>query len=206
MSVDGYVAGPNQTVAEPLGERGEELHPWMFETDQPGRENDAAVLREVTENVGAYIMGRNMFGPIRGEPVEGWRGWWGDDPPYHSPVFVLTHHPRASIPMDGGTTFHFVGDGIESALQQARAAAGDRDVDIAGGASTVNQYLKAGLLDELWVHLPPVVLGGGERLFADVGDLRLEQVTALGSPTVTHVKYRVCASPHTARGPGVPSS
>src|SRR5580765_3064772 len=118
MSLDGYVAGPNQTLENPIGERGSELHPWLFEADQPGRESDAAVMREVTENVGAYVMGRNMFGPGRGAWDESWRGWWGEDPPYHVPVFVLTHHPRPSLPMDGGTTFHFVTDGLESALAQ----------------------------------------------------------------------------------------
>jgi dihydrofolate reductase len=191
MSLDGYVAGPNQSLDNPIGERGSELHPWLFEADQPGRENDAAVIREVTEGVGAYVMGRNMFGPGRGEWDESWRGWWGEDPPYHVPVFVLTHHPRQSLPMDGGTTFHFVTDGVESALAQARAAAGDQDVDIAGGASAVSQILAAGQLDELWLHVVPVVLGAGEPLFDGAGEVRLEQVKVVASPTVTHLKYRI---------------
>ena len=136
-------------------------------------------------------MGRNMFGPGGGAWDLEWRGWWGEDPPYHAPVYVLTHHEREPLAMEGGTTFHFVTDGIESALEQARAAAGDQDVSIAGGASTVRQYLAAGLLDELYLHIVPVVLGAGERLLDGVGDPTLEPVEVVASPAVTHVKYRV---------------
>jgi dihydrofolate reductase len=132
-----------------------------------------------------------MFGPGRGEWDESWTGWWGEDPPYHTPVYVLTHHEREPVEMQGGTTFHFVTDGVESALEQARAAAGDLGVSIAGGAGTINQYLAAGLLDELYLHIVPVVLGGGERLLVDVGDPTLEPVEVVPSPAVTHVKYRV---------------
>ena len=200
ISLDGYVAGPNQTEADPIGEGGMRLHEWAFASEawrrqhglEGGEHNaDAEVAESLFENVGAYIMGRNMFGPGRGEWDESWRGWWGEDPPYHVPVFVLTHHEREPLPMDGGTTFHFVTDGIESALDQARAAAGDRDVMIAGGASAVNQYLAAGLLDELYLHIVPVVLGAGERLLEGVGDPALEPVEVVASPGVTHVRYRV---------------
>jgi dihydrofolate reductase len=144
------------------------------------------------EGIGAYIMGRNMFSPGRGEWDASWQGWWGDDPPYHTPVFVLTHFPREPLEMPGGTTFHFVTDGIESALASAREAAGpDKDVAIAGGASAVRQYLAAGLLDELYLHVVPVVLGAGERLLDDVGDPELEPIEVVHSPAVTHVRYRV---------------
>jgi dihydrofolate reductase len=200
ISLDGYVAGPNQSMDDPIGEGGMRLHQWVFKTDswrgQHGegggeRNPNSDVVEEVVENVGAYIMGRNMFGPGRGEWDPEWRGWWGEDPPYHTPVFVLTHHPHEPLEMQGGTTFHFVTDGIEAALEQARAAAADRDVSIAGGASTVRQYLAAGALDELYLHIVPVVLGGGERLLENVGDPTLEPVKVVASPDVTHVKYRV---------------
>ena len=162
------------------------------EVDPGGEHNaDAEVVEEVFENVGAYIMGRRMFGGGDGPWDETWTGWWGEDPPYHTPVFVLTHHPRAPLQMQGGTTFHFVTDGIGSALEQARAAAGDKDVVIAGGASAVRQYLAAGLLDELYLHIVPIVLGAGERLLEDVGDPVLEPIKVVASPAVTHVKYRV---------------
>jgi dihydrofolate reductase len=200
ISLDGFTAGPNQSPDEPLGEGGERLHEWIFPTEswrrmhgmeggEPGADSDAA--KEFSRNVGAYIMGRNMFGPGRGEWDESWTGWWGDDPPYHVPVFVLTHHPRDPVPMQGGTTFNFVTDGIEPALEQARAAAGEKDVLIAGGASAIRQYLAAGLLDELNLHIVPIVLGAGERLLEDVGDPKLEPVEVVASPAVTHVKYRV---------------
>jgi dihydrofolate reductase len=140
---------------------------------------------------GAYVMGRNMFGPGRGDWDLDWKGWWGDDPPYHAPVFVLSHHPREPLAMEGGTTFTFVSDGIESALAQAREAAGDGDVAIAGGAQTVNQYLAAGLVDELRLHVAPLVLGAGERLLAGVGDLRLEPLAVNGGGLVAHLSYRV---------------
>jgi dihydrofolate reductase len=200
ISLDGFVAGPNQSHENPIGEGGLRLHQWVFKTDswqdQHGGEGgertaDSLVVEEVVENVGAYIMGRNMFSPGRGEWDPEWRGWWGEDPPYHTPVYVLTHHPREPLEMQGGTTFHFVTDGIEAALEQARAAAGGGDVSIAGGASTVRQYLAAGLLDELYLHIAPVVLGAGERLLQDVGDPTLEPVKVVASPEVTHVKYRV---------------
>jgi dihydrofolate reductase len=200
MSLDGFVAGPNQSVENPLGEGGMRLHQWAFATEswreqhggRGGERNvDADVVDEVVQGVGAYIMGRKMFGGGDGPWDESWTGWWGEDPPYHTPVFVLTHHPREPLPMQGGTTFTFVTDGIESALEQARAAAGDGDVAIAGGASTVQQYLAAGLLDELYLHIVPVVLGAGERLLENVGDPVLEPVKVVASPAVTHVKYRV---------------
>jgi dihydrofolate reductase len=189
ISLDGYVAGPDQSLENPLGIRGIEVHRWHLGDDL--NEADRRVTDLLMRPRGAYVMGRNMFGPIRG-PWEGdWRGWWGEDPPYHTPVYVLTNHEREPLAMDGGTTFHFVTDGIESALEQARAAAGDKDVSIAGGASTVRQYLAAGLLDELYLHIVPVVLGAGERLLDGVGDPKLEPVKVVDSPTVTHVKYRV---------------
>jgi dihydrofolate reductase len=200
ISLDGFVAGPSQSMANPIGEGGMRLHHWAFATDtwneqhgQSGGERspDSLVAEEVVQGIGAYIMGRNMFGPGRGAWDESWRGWWGEDPPYHTPVFVLTHHEREPLPMQGGTTFHFVTDGIESALEQARAAAGDKDVSIAGGASAVRQYLAAGLLDELYLHIVPVVLGAGERLLEDVGDPKLEPIKVVESPAATHVKYRV---------------
>jgi dihydrofolate reductase len=185
MSVDGFVAGPGQNLDNPLGEGGELLHRWMFE--QP--EVNAAEIAAQT-SAGAYIMGRNMFGPGRGEWDDRWRGWWGEDPPYHAPVLVLTHHPREPLTMQGGTTFTFVTDGVESALAQARAAADGRVVAIAGGASTVNQYLAAGLIDELRLHIAPLTLGSGERLFEGI-DVRLEPVDARQTDLVTHVRYRI---------------
>ncbi|GAA4913024.1 dihydrofolate reductase [Stackebrandtia albiflava] len=187
VSVDGYVAGPNQSLENPLGERAENrLHAWMFETP----EENAAEVAAIT-GAGAYIMGRNMFGPIRGEWDLEWRGWWGEEPPYHAPVFVLTHHPREPLTMAGGTVFHFVTDGIESALAAAREAAGDRDVAIAGGAATVNQYLAAGLIDELRLHVSRVLLGAGERLFEGVPDTDLEHVSTRGASLVDHLTYRI---------------
>jgi dihydrofolate reductase len=200
ISLDGFVAGPNQSVEDPIGEGGMRLHEWAFETDswrsQHGLEGgqhtaDAEVVDEVVQGVGAYIMGRKMFGGGDGPWDEAWTGWWGEDPPFHTPVFVLTHHARKPLPMQGGTTFTFVTDGIESALEQARAAAGDQDVMIAGGASAVRQYLAAGLLDELYLHIVPVLLGSGERLLEDVGDPTLEPIEVVASPAATHVRYRV---------------
>jgi len=199
-SLDGFVAGPNQSLENPLGEGGERLHEWAIATDawrarhrrEGGEHNaDAEVVADVTQNVGAYIMGRKMFGGGDGPHDESWRGWWGEDPPFHVPVFVLTHHAREPLPMEGGTTFTFVTDGIESALEQARAAAGERDVQIAGGATAVQQYLAAGLLDELYLHTVPVILGAGERLLDGVGDPALEIVDVVNGPGATHVKYRV---------------
>ena len=200
ISLDGFVAGPNQSIENPIGEGGMRLHQWVFETaswrEQQGLEGgartaDSEVADEVVRDVGAYIMGRKMFGGGGGPWDETWRGWWGDEPPYHAPVFVLTHHSREPLPMQGRTTFTFVTEGIDSALEQARAAAGDRDVAIAGGASTVRQYLAAGMLDELYLHIVPVMLGAGERLLEDVGDPILEPVKVIASPAVTHIKYRI---------------
>jgi dihydrofolate reductase len=200
ISLDGYAAGPNQSLENPIGEGGMRLHEWVVATHgwravhgQEGGERsaDSDVAEEVVENVGAYIMGRKMFGGGDGPWDESWRGWWGEDPPFHTPVYVLTHHPREPLEMQGGTTFHFVTDGIESALEQARAAADGKDVAIAGGASAIQQYLAAGLLDELYLHIVPVVLGAGERLLENVGDPTLEPIKVVASPAVTHVKYRV---------------
>ncbi|HEX9228251.1 MAG TPA: dihydrofolate reductase family protein [Arthrobacter sp.] len=185
ISLDGFVAGPNQSLAEPLGEGGERLHRWMFEEPGP----NAAALEGILE-AGAYIMGRNMFaGP--GVWDQEWRGWWGEEPPYHAPVFVLTRQSRGPLEMQGGTTFNFVTDGIESALAQAQTAAGSKDVAIAGGAQTVRQYLSAGLIDELRLHIAPIVLGAGERLLDGVADLQLEPTEVNGTGLVTHVRYRV---------------
>jgi dihydrofolate reductase len=183
MSVDGYVAGPGQDVDNPLGVGGPLLHEWVFETragrrmiGEEGGETgiDDDFIAHAEDGIGATIMGRNMFGPIRGSwPNDDWKGWWGDNPPYHHPVFVLTHHPRSPIEMEGGTTFHFADDGIEAALDRAFEAAGGKDVRLGGGASTVQQYLHAGLLDELGLAIVPVVLGGGERLFEDLDGVDL---------------------------------
>ena len=192
ISLDGFMAGPEQTEENPLGIGGERLHEWMFA--EPMEPADAAVREEFFDGVGAYIMGRNMFGPVRGDWDRDWRGWWGDEPPYHAPVFVLTHHPRDPVPMEGGTTFHFVTDGIEAALERARAAADGGDVLISGGASCIRQYLAAGLIDELHLHIAPVLLGAGERPLDGVGDLELTPVDVIASPAVTHVKYRVGSS------------
>jgi dihydrofolate reductase len=200
ISLDGYVAGPHQSIENSIGEGGMRLHEWVFATHgwraQQGLEGgessaDSEVVDRLTQGVGAYIMGRNMFGGGHGPWDPSWRGWWGENPPYHTPVFVLTHHQREPLAMEGGTTFTFVNDGIESALQQARAGAGESDVAIAGGAGTVQQYLARGLLDELFLHIVPVVLGAGERLLENVGDPTLEPVEVMASPAVTHVRYRV---------------
>ena len=200
ISLDGFVAGPNQSLENPIGEGGMRLHQWASKTaswrQQQGLEGgersaDSEVVDEVVQDVGAYIMGRKMFGGGEGAWDHAWTGWWGEDPPYHAPVFVLTHHRREPVVMQGGTTFTFVTDGPESALARARAAAGEKDVAIAGGASTVQQYLSAGMLDELYLHIVPVILGGGERLLDNVGDPSLQPIGAIDSPAVTHVKYRV---------------
>jgi dihydrofolate reductase len=187
MSVDGFVAGPNQSADKPFGEGVDDrLHRWMFEQ----ADVNAAEIEAIT-SAGAYVMGRNMFGPGRGDWDLDWQGWWGEDPPYHAPVFVLTHHPREPLTMQGGTTFTFVTDGIESALAQAREAAGDGDVAIAGGAATVNQYLAAGAIDVLRLHVAPVMLGAGERLLDGVGNFDLEPLGATSNELVTHLSYRV---------------
>ena len=202
MSLDGYVAGPGQSRENPLGAGGEALHEWAVATrsfrelhgmdggDETGVDNAHAT--RWNENVGATIMGRNMFGPIRGPwEDEEWRGWWGDDPPYHTPVFVLTHHPRASLELEGGTTFHFVTDGIEAALARAFEAAGGRDVTIGGGAETARQYLRAGLVDQLSIHVAPLFLGGGERLFGDLGGQPAGYVCTelVSSPAAAHFTF-----------------
>jgi dihydrofolate reductase len=189
ISLDGYVAGPRQTREEPLGVGGERLHGWM--STEPRHEPDDAARADLLRPRGAFVMGRNMFGPVRGEWDEDWRGWWGDEPPYHAPVFVLTHHAHEPIEMAGGTTFSFVTEGFDAAMEQARAAAGNADVTIAGGASTVRQALAAGALDELTLDIAPVLLGGGERLFDGVADPGLTPVDAAHSPRATHVRYRI---------------
>lgn len=200
VSLDGFVAGPNQSLENPIGENGMRLHQWVFETESWRREHgleggsanvDSDVVEGLVKNVGAYIMGRNMFGGGEGPWEETWTGWWGEDPPFHVPVFVLTHHPRAALALQGGTTFTFVTEGIDSALVRARAAAGEKDVAVAGGAQAVQQYLAAGLLDELYLHVVPVVLRAGERLLKNVGDPKLTPLEVVHSPLVTHVRYRV---------------
>ncbi|HWM37973.1 MAG TPA: dihydrofolate reductase family protein [Streptomyces sp.] len=200
VSLDGFVAGPNQSLENPLGEGGERLHEWAVETDswrahhgmEGGEHNsDSEIIDESVRDVGAYVMGRNMFGGGTGPWDETWTGWWGPEPPFHAPVFVLTSHPREPLPMQGGTTFHFVTDGVNSALEKARSAAGEKTVAIAGGASTVQQFLAAGLLDELHLHIVPIVLGAGERLLENVGDPTLEPIKVTASPRATHIKYRV---------------
>ncbi len=201
MSFDGYTSGPNQSVKEPLGVRGEELHKWVVSlrvwrtahgrTDGVDNESSRVVEEEIA-NIGATIMGRHMFGGHPGgwDAKAPWRGWWGENPPFHHPVFVLTHHERAPLTMKGGTTFHFVTDGIESALEQARRAAGGKDIALAGGARVCRQYLKAGLVDEMLIHQVPILLGDGERLFEGVDDLHgLELVETVAAPDVTHFKF-----------------
>lgn len=191
ISADGYSAGLNQTEEQPFGEDGgdgwgDRLHAWMFDNPEESR----AEIDQL-HSAKAVIMGRNMFGPVRGDWDRPWNGWWGDNPPFHGPVFVLTHHPRDPQPMEGGTTYYFVTDGIESALAQAREAAGDGDVSIHGGASTINQYLAAGLIDELRLHIVPYTIGAGVRIFDGVPSLNLEQLAVRAASAVTHVTYRV---------------
>ncbi|MDR5836299.1 dihydrofolate reductase family protein [Caballeronia sp. LZ034LL] len=191
VSLDGYAAGPAQSLDHPLGVRGHEIFQWFFPTRtfraMQGKDDgetgpDDSFAHRAMDNFGAFILGRNMFGPVRGEwPDDQWKGWWGEDPPYHAPTFVLTHYARPSIEMLGGTTFHFITGGIDEALQRAREAAGARDVKIGGGASTVKQYIQAGHVDEIHLAMAPVVLGAGEPLF-DGLDLH-----ALGYRTVEHV-------------------
>jgi dihydrofolate reductase len=201
-SIDGYVAGPNQTQEHPLGEGGEGLHDWVVALKawrqaagmEGGEENASSpIVLEEYANVGAEIMGRGKFGPAtRGSwGDDPWQGWWGDDPPFRKPVFVLTHHEREPLTLTD-TTFTFVTDGIQSALAQAKEAAGEKDVFIGGGADTINQFLAAGLVDEVELHVVPLVLGGGARLFDGVGpDLELELLRTVEAPGVTHLKYRV---------------
>jgi dihydrofolate reductase len=203
MSLDGFVAGPEQSEENPLGIGGEPLHEWAFAlaawramAGLEGGEVNAStpVMEGLMANVGAGVMGRNMFGPIRGPWGDRqWEGWWGEDPPYHHPVFVLTHHAREPLEMKGGTTFFFVTDGIESAIAQAETAAGDKDVLIHGGASVAQQALATGLVDEVHLHLVPLMLGAGVRLFESLGDPlpRFEQFRVIEAPGVTHLSYRV---------------
>ncbi len=194
ISLDGFVAGPQQSVDDPIGRGGMALHQWHFEAEEPGHDVDARWTAALLRPRGAYVMGRNMFGPVRGpwSSYDGgeWRGWWGPEPPYHAPVFVLTHHAHEPIEMEGGTTFHFVTDGIDAALALAREAGGG-DVDVAGGASAVRQALYGGELDELVLDIAPVLLGAGERLFDGPVPGRLEPLEADHSPLATHVRYRV---------------
>lgn len=186
VSADGFATGVNQREEKPFGDIDENwLHSWMFDAYE---ENKAEV--DAIVDSGATIMGRNMFGPVRGEWDRDWRGWWGEDPPYHNPVFVLTHFAREPIEMEGGTTFHFVTDGIHAAMDRAREAAGDGRISIAGGASTVNQYLAVGLIDELRLHVTPCILGAGERVFEGVPAQRLERLSVRATSLVTHVTYR----------------
>jgi dihydrofolate reductase len=208
MSLDGFIAGPNQSREQPLGEGGKRLHEWVYglksfrehHGESGGETNaDSEVLDEAFRNVGATVMGRRMFGGGEGQWGDDpsfddpWEGWWGDDPPFHGPVFVLTHHAREPLTMQGGTTFTFVTDGIEAALEQAQAAAGDKDVSVAGGANIVQQYLEAGLIDELQIHVVPMLLGDGERLLDNLGSElpELEITRVIESPVITHLRYRV---------------
>ena len=191
ISLDGYGAGPGQSEQDPLGAGGELLHEWIFSPDATDVDRRFRALG--VEDIGATIMGRRMFGPVRGEwGTSDWSGWWGEDPPFHHDVFVLTHHARDPVPMAGGTTFHFVTDGIEAALDRARAAAGDRHVRLGGGVDTVHEYMRAGLLDELHLAVVPVLLGGGERLFDGLGDVtgNWTCVEFAPSASVTHVRLR----------------
>jgi dihydrofolate reductase len=205
VSLDGFIAGPNQSQEAPLGEGGEDLHEWAFNLSawrQPhgheggdGDENPSnAVMKEAQEDVGAVVMGRNMFGPVRGDwGDESWRGWWGEEPPFNCPVFVLTHHPRASFELAGGNVFHFVTDGIDSAVGQAREAASGKDVAVGGGASTLQQAILAGHLEELLVNEAPIILGSGTRLFEGIpaGVANFELLDAVKGKEALHLKYRL---------------
>jgi dihydrofolate reductase len=185
VSLDGFIAGPDQTLEHPLGVGGEALHRWMFEEPE-----QHAAEREAITSAGAYIMGRNMFSAGRGEWDLDWKGWWGDDPPYHGPVFVLTHYEREPVEMQGGTTFHFVTGGPEEALRLATDAAGDRTISVAGGASTINQFLRAGHIDELRLHIAPIVLGSGEAIFTDLKGLSLEVASTRSTSLVAHLTLK----------------
>jgi dihydrofolate reductase len=199
VSIDGYGAGPRQGLQNPLGVRGLELHNWFFPTNAfkqmtgknggtTGVDNDMAARS--LENVGAWILGRNMFGPVRGPwPDDSWKGWWGEEPPYHTPVFVLTHHARAPLEMNGGTTFYFVTDGVKWALKQAREAANSKDVRIGGGVATIRQYLVAGAIDEMHLAVSPVLLGEGENLFADINlhEMGFKVERTVAGENATHV-------------------
>jgi dihydrofolate reductase len=207
ISADGFVAGPNQSQENPLGEGGEQLHEWAVSLaswreahdNQGGEVNESTpIMDETRANIGAGVMGRNMFGPAHGgDWGDGqWKGWWGEDPPYHNDVFILTHHAREPVEMKGGTTYHFVTEGIERALERAKESADGQDVRLWGGAEAIQQYLSAGLLDELELHIVPVLLGDGARLFDNCADagIALEQLWAVEAPGVTHLKYRVTRS------------
>lgn len=199
VSLDGFSAGPEQSLENPLGRRGMELHEWIFGTrffnamvGEPGGRDglDQDFAQAAMDGFGAHILGRNMFSPTRGDwSDEDWKGWWGDNPPFHSPTFILTHHPREPLVMQGGTVFHFVTEGAMAALEQAKAAAGDLDVKVGGGAATVRQYLQAGAVDEMHLAVRPVVLGQGEALFAglDLPALGYRVVSSIASPLATHV-------------------
>jgi dihydrofolate reductase len=202
MTLDGFVAGPNPSLEDPLGEGGERIHEWLYDLaafkelhgEEGGvRNQDSDVLREAFERTGATVMGRKMFsggtGPWESDPNA--EAWWGDNPPFRVPVFVLTHHPRETVEKEGGTSFHFVTEGPEAALAQANEAAGDKDVSVAGGASAIQQFLAAGLLDEIQIHFAPLLFGSGTPLFGEGEPARLEPLRVIGSPAVTHVKYRV---------------
>jgi dihydrofolate reductase len=199
ISLDGFGSGEPQSLESPFGHAGQRLHTWMFATTfwdpESGRRGvDAALAARHEVGFGAEIMGANKFGPPGWQDDPDWRGWWGEDPPYHAPVFVLTHYPREPVVMQGGTTFNFVTDGIQSAMSQARAATTNGDIAIAGGASTVRQFLGAGLIDELRLHIAPVLLGAGERLFDGMTDLAADPVAVSGNSGpdgVTHITYRI---------------
>lgn len=190
MTLDGFTASHNQTFERPFGDKfdAELLERWMFA--EPEKHNHTKEIEGILD-AGAFIIGANMFGPKDRRNTPEWKGWWGDNPPYHALTFVLTHTAREPLVMEGGTTFFFVTDGIESALSQAKAAAGERNVKIMGGASTVNQYLAAGLIDELWMHIVPVTIGEGTRLFEGVAGLKLEPIEVSGNSVVTHIRYKI---------------
>lgn len=218
VSLDGYGAGPNQSVDEPLGVGGENLHEWLVATrtfrqkygmdgGDEGLDDRFAAQGVGAAGIGATIMGRNMFGPIRGPwSDESWTGWWGDDPPYHHPVFVLTHHPREPVTMQGGTVFNFVTDGINAALERAFDAAGGKDVWLGGGAATIQQYLRAGLIDEMHLAIAPILLGGGERLFdnLDGGPEGYECVELVSTPSAVHVRFARSAPNPQEENPAAP--
>jgi dihydrofolate reductase len=202
MSLDGFIAGPNQSEENPLGEGGMQLHQWAFALaawrkphGRAGGEVNAStqVVEQSLEDVGATVMGRNMFGGAGPWGADPWDGWWGEDPPFHTPVFIVTHHAREPVKKLGGTTFNFVTEGIESALEQAQTAAGGKEVALGGGANVAQQYLKAGLIDQLQIHLVPVLLGAGARLFDTIadGEVGLECTRVVQAPGVTHLSYRV---------------
>jgi dihydrofolate reductase len=201
-SLDGYVAGPDPDLEQPLGAGGEQLHEWVVKLaswrERHGLAGgkigvDSEIVAESTDGIGAYVMGRGMFGGDGPWGDEPWTGWWGEEPPFHAPVFVVTHHAREPLPREGGTTFHFVTEGVEAAVAQARQAAGEGDVLISGGANVIQQALRAGLVDEFQLHVTPVLLGGGTPLFAGLApdDVQVEPVRVVESPSVTHLKYRI---------------